>query len=249
MSSDQWDPNERVRVRYTYATAGASGRGPADVAALGGGAALIRPLPGEPVAQGPAGGLGLHPDVPPELTGNGRTSLALPHGHAATEEGGIDLRPGQKMLILGMNGSGKSVFAQAVARAWALGPVVIVDTKGDDPAALSRTLPFAQAPTRYAAGSPAGWRGAPGPRRSEPGARAIRTSSRPLWCRFEQVRSKLYEQAQATRCPTLVVVHELREFCTEQQIGPAFRELITAGRSLGIYALYRVSPAASTGRR
>lgn len=158
----------------------------------------------------------------------------MPRGHAATEEVGIDLRPGQKMLILGMNGSGKSVFAQAVARAWALGPVVIVDTKGDDPAALVPNVTICASADEVCRRLPGRvvWR--PGPEEKRARRPGDPHSLRPLWCRFEQVCSKLYEQAQATRRPTLVVVHELREFCTEQQIGPAFRELITAGRSLGI---------------
>jgi hypothetical protein len=145
-----------------------------------------------------------------------------------------ELVPGQKVLILGMNGSGKSVIAQGIAASWALGPVVIVDTKGDDPAALIPNCAVcysADDVVRHLPGRVV-WR----PSLDEKSRHRAGDDRRlrPLWCRFEQVCRKLWELARAERRPTLVVVHELRELCTEQRIGPMFRELITAGRTAGI---------------
>jgi len=145
-----------------------------------------------------------------------------------------ELKPGEKVLILGMNGSGKSVIARSIAASWAIGPVVVVDTKGDDPAAVvpNSTICYtAEDAIRHLPGRVIYRPSMDEKRRHQPGDdRRLR----PLWCRFEVIAGKLWEMAGATGRPSLVVVHELRELCTEQAIGPNFRELITAGRSKGI---------------
>jgi hypothetical protein len=144
------------------------------------------------------------------------------------------IEPGYKVLILGMNGSGKSVLAQSLARGWALGPLVVIDPKGNDPAAI-----IANATICYTAEDVV---------RHLPGRIVYRPSMadktvfrpgddrrlRPLWCRVETIATRLWALARATGRPSMVVVHELRELCTEQSIGPMFRELITAGRGYGI---------------
>jgi hypothetical protein len=145
-----------------------------------------------------------------------------------------ELRPGEKMLILGMNGSGKSVISQSIARSWAVGPIVVVDTKGDDPAAMipNSTICYtADDVVRHLPGRVIYRPSMDEKARRRPGdPRGLR----PLWCRFEVIASKLWQLASETRRPSLLCVKELRELCTEQSIGPAFRELITAGRSKGI---------------
>ncbi len=144
------------------------------------------------------------------------------------------IRPGEKVLVLGMNGSGKSVIAQSIAAAWAVGPVLIVDTKGDDPAALipnCTVLYHADDVVKRLPGRIVYRPSLDEKRRRRPGDPP---RLQPLWCRFETVATKLWELSMSDPRPALVVVHELRELCTEQSIGPAFRELITAGRSHGI---------------
>jgi DNA helicase HerA-like ATPase len=145
-----------------------------------------------------------------------------------------DLRPGEKMLILGQNGSGKSVLAQAITRSWSWGSVVVLDPKGDDPAA---SLPNA-AELRHARDVIAHlpgrvvWR--PDLEEKSTYQPGDNRHWRPLWNRLEDVSRKILADVARYRQPTLLVVHELREVCTEHQIGHAFRELITAGRSRGV---------------
>ncbi len=146
----------------------------------------------------------------------------------------VPIRPGDKALVLGQNGTGKSLWAHAVALAWSAGTVLVVDTKGDDPAA---ELPNQTVATR----AEDVVRRLPGrvlyrPSLAEKSVRRVGDppNLRPLWARFETVARKVWEQAQVTRAPQLVVIHELAELCTSAAIGPAFRELITSGRSWGI---------------
>lgn len=144
------------------------------------------------------------------------------------------LRAGEKMLILGMNGSGKSEIAKSIARSWVIGPLVVVDTKGKDPAALvpNATVCYTAAEVvRHLPGRVVYRPTLAEKTRWQPGDDH---RYRPLWCRFEAIAAKLLQYARESGRPVLIVVHELRELCTEQTIGPIFRECITAGRSDGV---------------
>ncbi len=146
----------------------------------------------------------------------------------------IRVEPGHKWLILGINRSGKSVLARQLALSWGAGSVVIVDTKGEDVALVpnARLAYWSQDVVRNLPGRNV-WRPAPGERTARKPGDNPRLP--PLWNRFEEIAAKLLTNSRgAAPGPSLVVVHELRELCTEQKIGPQFRELITAGAGLGI---------------
>jgi hypothetical protein len=149
---------------------------------------------------------------------------------------GVDrlrVEPGEKWLILGITRSGKSVLARELARSWQYGSVVVIDTKGEDVALIpnARLCYWADDVVRALPGRVV-YRPAPAERlRRHPGDPHLP----PLWCRIEDIAAKVLQNSRdGVAGPTLIVCHELRELCTEQRIGPQFRELITAGAGLGI---------------
>ncbi|MDE2620632.1 MAG: hypothetical protein KGL54_10770 [Sphingomonadales bacterium] len=135
------------------------------------------------------------------------------------------------MLILGQNGSGKSVIASRIGRSWAAGPVVVFDPKGDDREAVLPNMGVARRADDVV-------RHLPGRvlyRPSLPDYEPVRGSRMPgIWASWERVSRKILEDAKAGHRPTLVIVHELATLTTSQGIGPAFAQLIREGRSLGI---------------
>lgn len=142
----------------------------------------------------------------------------------------IVVRAGQKVLVLGMNGSGKSWWAHDIAASWT-GSIVVLDTKGDDAAALVPNCTIVHTAEEAVKRIPGHvvYR----PSLAEKSGPSVGGLQR-LWARWELVCRKVWSTAAADRRPTLVVVHELAEVCSAHKIGPAFRELITAGRSYGI---------------
>lgn len=145
----------------------------------------------------------------------------------------IEIRPGDKVLVLGQNGSGKSVWATSIARSWAQGSVVIFDPKGDDAEAVIPNLA-----TAYRAADVV--RHLPGrvlyrPTLAEYSRRPGDPSNRPaIWSRWDEIMRKLYELARRGQRPALVIVHELATLSTATAIGPAFGQAIREGRSKGI---------------
>jgi len=129
----------------------------------------------------------------------------------------IDVRAGQKVLIAGQNGSGKSVLAGALTRS--LDRVVVYDPK-DDPAA---DLPNAVVV-----------------RRAKDAVRALpgRVIYRPdaaeqakIGARWDEICDKVMADARRGQY-TAVVVHELADLGNAWRIGPHFREVIAKGRSV-----------------
>ncbi len=129
----------------------------------------------------------------------------------------IDIRPGQKLLVAGQNGSGKSVLAGAVTRSF--DRVVVYDPK-DDPAA---DLPNATVLNR----SRDVIRALPGrviyrPERAEQARIATH---------WDEICNKVMSDARRGLY-TAVVVHELADLGNSWRIGPAFREVIAKGRNV-----------------
>ena len=134
------------------------------------------------------------------------------------------------MLILGQNGSGKSVIASRVGASWAAGPVVVFDPKGDDAEAVLPNMGIARRAEDAV-------RHLPGRVLYRPGlADYERRGGRlpGIWASWELVCRRVYAGAQRGERPALVIVHELATLSTSQGIGPAFAQLIREGRSLGI---------------
>lgn len=146
----------------------------------------------------------------------------------------IRIRPGEKVLILGQNRSGKSVWATSIARSWANGSVLIVDPKGDDPEVVipNASIAFTAADAVRQLPGRVVYRPTIAEHATRrPGDPATRP---PLWSRLDEVCRRLYDLATRGHGPTLVVIHEFADFCTATSSGPALAQLIRAGGSKGI---------------
>jgi ABC-type dipeptide/oligopeptide/nickel transport system ATPase component len=140
----------------------------------------------------------------------------------APTPGLILIRPGQKVLIMGQNGSGKSVLASAIARGFDRGTVLVYDPK-DDPEAM---IPG----STVAATAREAMRALPG--------RVIYRPTSPEMAHIErfwdELCRKLVDLARRGGGSSAVIVHELGDLGTPYRIGPGFAEVIRKGRSLGI---------------
>ena len=135
------------------------------------------------------------------------------------------------MLILGQNGSGKSVIASRIGRSWAAGPVVVFDPKGDDREAVLPNMAVARRAEDAARHLPGRILYRPGLGEYEP----VRGSRMPgVWARWDLISRKLLDLARRGHGPTLVIIHELATLTTAQGIGPACAQLFREGRSMGI---------------
>jgi hypothetical protein len=132
----------------------------------------------------------------------------------------IELRAGDKFLIAGQNGSGKSVLASAMARSF--DRVLVYDPK-DDPAAEipgAATVRTAREAIRHL-----------------PGRVLYRPSGEELASipdRFDEVCRKVLEDARRGRGVTALVIHELGDLGTQYRVGSGLSEAVRKGRSLGI---------------
>ncbi|MHB8420644.1 MAG: hypothetical protein ACYDCL_21440 [Myxococcales bacterium] len=132
----------------------------------------------------------------------------------------VELRAGDKMLIAGQNGSGKSVLATALARSF--DRVVVYDPKDDPAAEIPGAAVLATAREVV---------------RGLPGRILYRPSGAELAAipdRWDEVCRRVLEDARRGRGATALVVHELGDLATQYRIGSAFSEVIRKGRSLGI---------------
>lgn len=133
------------------------------------------------------------------------------------------------MLILGQNGSGKSVIASRIGRSW-VGPVVVFDPKGDDREAVLPNMAVARRADDVVRHLPGRILYRPALADFEaPGGRMPG-----IWAAWERICRRVYEGARRGERPYLVIVHELATLSTSQAIGPAFAQLVREGRSMGI---------------
>ncbi len=140
-------------------------------------------------------------------------------------------RPGDKMLILGQNGSGKSVIATRIARSWHHGTVLVFDPKGDDREAVLPNMAVARRADDAVRHLPGRIIYRPSLEEFLP----VRGARMPgIWANFEKIARKLLELARRGLGPILVVIHELATLTTAMGIGPALAQLFREGRSMGI---------------
>ena len=132
----------------------------------------------------------------------------------------LELRPGDKLLIAGQNGSGKSVLASQIARRF--DRVLVYDPK-DDPAAEVPGAAVART-AREAA------RALPGRVLYRPAGAELAAISE----RWDDLCRKVLEDARRGAGATAIVIHELGDLGTQYRVGPAFSEAVRKGRSLGI---------------
>lgn len=128
----------------------------------------------------------------------------------------IAVRPGDKFLIAGQNGSGKSVLASAIANA--MQRVLVYDPKDDPSAELPNAAIVHTARDAI---------------RALPGRviyRPTRAEMASIESKFDEIVAKLVTD----RRPHGILIHELGDLTTERRIGPALSEAIRKGRSLGI---------------
>lgn len=127
---------------------------------------------------------------------------------------------GAKFLIVGQNGSGKSVLATSIARGF--DRVVVYDPKEDENAELPGAAIVSTARDVV---------------RALPGRVIYRPTASELAdivVNWERIARKVADDARAGRGATAVVVHELADLCTAYAIGPAWRWVVAAGRRYGI---------------
>lgn len=197
------------------------------------------PSPGDPRATGGVALAGDQADVangPVHARTEQENLEILPPPPAPPPAPGVDrlqVKPGEKWLILGITQSGKSVLARELARSWQYGSVIVIDTKGEDVALIpnARLCYWAEDVVRALPGRVV-WRPAPAERIRK---RAGYSAFPPLWGHFEAIAHKVLTNSRGEAPePTLIVAHELKELCSERAIGPEFRECITSGAGLGI---------------
>lgn len=126
------------------------------------------------------------------------------------------LQPGQKVLIAGQNGSGKSVMATSLARA--MDRVLVYDPKGDPEAVIPNAAIVTTARDAV--------RALPGRVVYQPNALEAADGV----AKFDEIARRLIQAGGSCG----VVVHELASLGTAYAIGPWHRALITQGRSLQI---------------
>jgi hypothetical protein len=129
----------------------------------------------------------------------------------------IPIAAGQKCLIAGQNGSGKSVLAAEWTKG--LDRVVVYDPKDDPAADLSNAAVLHRAKDVI---------------RALPGRviyRPERTEQAQIVARWDEICAKVMADARRGQY-TAVVVHELADLGSQFRIGPAFREVIAKGRAV-----------------
>lgn len=157
----------------------------------------------------------------------------------------LDIEAGQKVLVIGMNGSGKSVFASGLMRSWDRGSVVIFDPKDDpeagDPARDQLALVHTAAEAVRRLPGRILYRPSLSDRttvldrdRLPPSGDGSRPRIPPLWCRWDDICRKLLALGADGSDSAVVVEHEAADLGTSAQIGPLHAETIRKGRSLGI---------------
>lgn len=132
----------------------------------------------------------------------------------------IRLEPGQKVLIAGQNGSGKSVLASRFAAGFQR--VVVYDPK-DDPSALIVNAAHLDTAREVV-------RRLPGRVLYRPSAVEMRAPDEFI----DVICRGLMASARRGDPPTSLVIHELGDLTTAYRIGDGLSELIRKGRSLGI---------------
>lgn len=128
----------------------------------------------------------------------------------------IHLRPGDKLLIAGQNGSGKSVLARSIANAFRR--VLVYDPKGEEAAFMPNATVATTARDAI--------RALPGRVVYVP----VRADMADIEARFDEVLAKVLTIPGGHG----IVIHELADLTTAQRIGPVLSEVIRKGRSLGI---------------
>lgn len=146
----------------------------------------------------------------------------------------IDIRTGDKLLILGQNGTGKSVIATSIARSWPAGSIVVMDPKGDDGETVVANMAVATTAEDVCRRLPGRVLYRPSLAEYETRRPGDPTGIPPIWARWERICRRLYELARQGHRPTLIVVHELATICSSHAIGHAWAQLIREGRSKGI---------------
>ena len=136
----------------------------------------------------------------------------------------IRLRPGDKFLIAGQNGSGKSVLGTAVGRGLAGSyPSLVVYDPKDDPEALLPNMAIVTS--------------ADDAIRALPGHVLYRPSSvdmADVVANWDRICAKIIDLSKRGAGGAGFVVHELGDLGTSFAMGPAFAEVYRKGRSLAI---------------
>jgi energy-coupling factor transporter ATP-binding protein EcfA2 len=140
--------------------------------------------------------------------------------------------PGQKWLIVGQNGSGKTVLASSLGRAMQGGyPSLVVYDPKNDPGAWLPNLAELHTARDVA--------------RALPGHvlyRPDRADMAAIELRWDQICERLLILARAGAGGAGLVVHEGADLATADRIGPGWAEVIRQGRSL------HLSPIVATQR-
>lgn len=136
----------------------------------------------------------------------------------------IRLRPGEKFLIAGQNGCGKSVLATALARGLAGGyPSVVVYDPKDDPEAMLPNMAVASTAADVV--------------RALPGHVIYRPTTAEMAQiveKFDEIATRLLFVARTGGGGAAIVVHEMGDLGTQYAMGPALAEVYRKGRSLAI---------------
>lgn len=135
----------------------------------------------------------------------------------------ITVRPGDKALVVGQNGSGKSVLLTTIARAHSR--IVVYDPK-DDPAAAVPGAAVVDTAREVV-------RRLPGRVLYRPGGPEMRA----VGDFVDEICRGLLASARRGDPPTALAIHELGDLTTPYRIGDGLSELIRKGRSLGITVL------------
>lgn len=134
---------------------------------------------------------------------------------------------------MGQNGTGKSVWATAIARGWDRGSIVIYDPK-DDPEARIPNCFIARTADEAIAHLPGRVLYRPTSSEFTARKRGDRAGTPPIWLRFDEIMRKLLDLARRAGEAALVIIHELADLGTQFSNGQAFGEVVRKGRSLGI---------------
>ena len=136
----------------------------------------------------------------------------------------IRLRPGDKFLIAGQNGSGKSVLGTSLARglAGSYPSLVIYDPKDDPEAALPNMAIVHTAADAV--------RALPGHVLYRPTA----SDMAKIVDRFDDISQRVLTVARTGAGGAAMVIHEIGDLGTSYAMGPALAEVYRKGRSLAI---------------